>query len=665
MNTRSQNWLSVGVIAVITLVSYGVLIPGLGFYRDDWYLLWAGQSGGSEAVIALFQSDRPLIGYLFAFFYGLLGATPLGWHLLALLFRLIASFAFLWLARQMFPGRRREALLATILFSVYPGFVSQPNAGVFVIHLSATAASVLSFALTAAATRTHRPAVGVAFTILSLALAALYLGSLEYMIGLEAARPGLIAYMIWNQQPETAKPRLGSVFRLALPYLALTCLFAYWRLFLFQSTRHATNLTFLFADYATSPLRSLAGVLVETLKDGLETTFFAWIVPLYRFTSAALYADLVPAILWAIAAAVVAGVSLRSLSRGAAATRDPDSRQTAIATALGAWMVLAALLPINAAGRNVLFEVQWDRYALPAALGASLVIAGLISLCARGRAHDLIIVGLVAASVVVHYFSAAWYRDFWTSTRDLWWQMIWRAPAVEQGTMLFIPGSEFAEGYEVYGPANLIYYPDAPTLQLGAEVLNAQTAAYLQSAESLQHLDRGTIVPDNYDRPLIAAFPRSGSCLHVLDGRLVELPGFVEDSLVTSVAALSQVERIGTGAVLSGRPVFLGSEPPHTWCYYYQKVQLARQSQDWGQVAELMDEAQSSDLRPLDPSEWLPAVEAFAATGRLKDARRAAAIVRADLPTRFYLCAELNRVSPFAPPYDPDTVRGLVCRGGD
>jgi len=30
-----------------------------------------------------------------------------------------------------------------------------------------------------------------------------------------------------------------------------------------------------------------------------------------------------------------------------------------------------------------------------------------------------------------------------------------------------------------------------------------------------------------------------------------------------------------------------GKEPPHTWCYYYEKAELARQAGDWEQVAKL------------------------------------------------------------------------------
>ena len=67
-------------------------------------------------------------------------------------------------------------------------------------------------------------------------------------------------------------------------------------------------------------------------------------------------------------------------------------------------------------------------------------------------------------------------------------------------------------------------------------------------------------------------------------------------------------------------PVF-GSEPAHTWCYYFEKADLARQSGDWEKVAEIGDQVFSIPYYPDDLSEYLPFVEAYARSGRWEDAR--------------------------------------------
>ena len=89
---------------LVTILTYGVLITRLGFYRDDWYLLSTGQSQGSAGIVGLFQIDRPLLGYLYAFAFRALGATPLAWQLAALLMRLTGNLTFFWLLRRLWPG---------------------------------------------------------------------------------------------------------------------------------------------------------------------------------------------------------------------------------------------------------------------------------------------------------------------------------------------------------------------------------------------------------------------------------------------------------------------------------------------------------------------------------------------------------------------------------
>ena len=63
---------SILLICLVTIITYGILVPQLGFYRGDWYLLSTAQSQGIPGIEALFQIDRPLLGYLYAGAYRLL-----------------------------------------------------------------------------------------------------------------------------------------------------------------------------------------------------------------------------------------------------------------------------------------------------------------------------------------------------------------------------------------------------------------------------------------------------------------------------------------------------------------------------------------------------------------------------------------------------------------
>src|SRR5687767_8996398 len=75
------------LILLTTVITYGVSIPKLGYYHDDWFVLWSGQVRGAESLIPLFSTDRPFMGVVYSFVYRLLGDTIVNWHLYALLWR--------------------------------------------------------------------------------------------------------------------------------------------------------------------------------------------------------------------------------------------------------------------------------------------------------------------------------------------------------------------------------------------------------------------------------------------------------------------------------------------------------------------------------------------------------------------------------------------------
>jgi len=330
---------------------------------------------------------------------------------------------------------------------------------------------------------------------------------------------------------------------------------------------------------------------------------------------------------------------------------------------MGVLIVAMAVLPIVLSGRNISFEVQWDRYAYHATIGIILAVAGFIFYALRSSVRWIFPLVLIGMSVIAHYFSADYYRDYWSYNRELWWQLSWRAPMLKEQTMIFVSMPfGFAEDYEVYGPANMVYYP-GEGIKVSAEVLNASTAVLIQQGvEDGGNYNREVYVPKDYSKSLIVAFPTSGSCLHVLDGRQVELPGYAGDGIVTDVASHSQIDQIDVvhAPATVPRQIF-GREPEHGWCYYYQKMSLGRQLGDWQRVAQLADEAQSLDFRPEDFSEWVPALEAYATLGEVKKARQAAAIIKSDRNMRFYLCRELEKGPAFPPPYDHDQVLELLC----
>ena len=50
------------LVFLVTLITYAPLILDLGFYQDDWYLLWSAEARGVQSILSLFKIDRPFMG---------------------------------------------------------------------------------------------------------------------------------------------------------------------------------------------------------------------------------------------------------------------------------------------------------------------------------------------------------------------------------------------------------------------------------------------------------------------------------------------------------------------------------------------------------------------------------------------------------------------------
>ena len=668
---RSWKWepvLSVVLIALVTILAYGVLIPNLGFYRDDWYMIWTAQAQGPQGVMALFKIDRPFIGLLYALDYTLLGKATLHWHLYALLLKLIGGLALFWLLRMIWPERRIEATFVTLLFLLYPGFYQQPNAATFKNLLLAHAAAILSIALTIRAAKARGWLANVLLTVLAVALGLFYLAIYEALIGLEAARLLLLWYIIYQDEQPNLKAGFIRTLKRAIPYLLLAVAFAYWRIFLFQSGRRSTNVGVLLSEYGGSPVYSILDILIEAAKDIVETTFFAWMVPAYQFTEGSRDKDLVASV---ALAAIVVGLILAYVfwvkrQNWIKEDGEQPSRSFLHFIALGALIILVTTIPIVAAGRDVVFALQWDRYTVQSTLGVALFIGGFAFYALRGRTRWAFLFSLIAVSVITQYHGAVYYRDFWTQERNMWWQLSWRAPDIQPGTTVIAiqpRGYRLAEEYEVWGPLNLIYNPGGP-IKVSGQIPYGGIALDLAQGTQEQRYMRSVLVSRDFSKAMLVSMPAARSCAHVINGEQLELPVF-EDPEVVDMAPSSRIDLIVAEATPRTPPAdVFGAEPEHDWCYYYEKIDLARQRQDWQEAVRLADEAQAKDLTPTDGSEWMPVLEAYVNAGEVKAASQIAKRIKADKNMRLVLCQQLEQTAEWPASYDHETIISVLCGGG-
>jgi hypothetical protein len=666
---KNETVLALSLIFITTLITYGSSIPKLGFYHDDWYMLWSGMARGAQSIIPLFGIDRPFMGVVYSLVYRLLGDSFINWHLYALLWRLIGGIAFFWILRLIWPESKYMTTLMAVLFVIYPGFLSQPNANTKQNHLYGFGTALLSMAFMLQALKSNSRKWKLAFGLLSFILTVNYLFIYEYMIGLEGMRLVLLGYALFQQGFKEVRSLLREIFKKWWPYPLAVAGFLYWRLFIFESSRNATDAVKLTGNYLDNLRYMSIRLIVETAKDFLDTTIFAWFVKPYQLFAEALYSNLAWAVL--TASVVIGLVLIYSFLFKRWWGSDNDEQKTSALvkdfTLVGTFIVACAVFPVVLSGREVDLSDAYKSYGLHPIGGVVMFVTGIV-LMFRPNFRKLILIALIGISVSTQMLNANYWQRLWEYQRQTWWQLAWRAPDLKDDTvvMAYLPdGYLMQQDYEIWGPLNLIYRPgpaEAPTLQ--AQVLNSDTAYDVLKKSVGDSFDRDIKIHLDYNNLLLISFPTTASCIHIIDGAL---PVYSEDeSLITQqIGAYSRVDRIVPSGISPIPPYqIFGPEPKHGWCYYYQKASLARQTGNWEEIAKLYDQANALHLDPVDKSEFFPFIEAYVNLGRYKEARSLYIRgIKDRVKLRLPLCKSLGKDLNYPPEYHYDykAISELVC----
>ncbi|MBM3122897.1 MAG: hypothetical protein FJZ97_12045 [Chloroflexi bacterium] len=628
MRNRSSDWkrgaVPVGLIILIGALAFLPFAGRLGFYRDDWYMLWSGITRGADSIIELFSIDRPFMGYTYALTFRLLGSTPLPWQLYAYVLKTLSALAAYGIVRLVWPEQARAATAAALLFLIYPGFMGQPNAATLTNQLLSLTCGLSSIWLSGVALGTPRRGPRAALIIAAVFLGMVNFLLYEYMIGLEAMRFGVLWLVAQDRQGLPLRPRLLRLLKDSAPYLFATLAFLVWRLGFFQSERGGTDQFAVLASLTTGTRAFLVHVGLQSVVDVLETTLFAWAVPFQHYAALETSRRVATALVTGLALAVlaVAGMEWQRRLRPAD-DGGKDRTQFARLGLFAGVSMYAALFPVLVAGRDVNFDGGYDRYTLHASPAAAMLLAALAFGFLRGRGRPAFLGVLIFLGVSSTVLNAYHWERFWENQKQVWWQLWWRAPGLRDGTNLLVhlPEEAYFEDYEVWGPANLVYRRGVASIHIGAEVLNATSIAKMRAGRVEVRGMRKLAYTRDYNRSLLLSMRSEQSCLKVVDRQDLILPLAFPPNLgpVLRFSYLDQIEL--TAETAPPRSDIFGPEPPHTWCYYYQKAELAKQRGDWGSVKALADEVLALDLKPLDPVEWLPFVE-----GLLWSGERSAAI---------------------------------------
>ena len=606
-------------LLIVGVVAHGLLIPRLGFYWNDWEGIYFLELESPNLGFQYYD-ERPLSSLVYLALFPITRSNPAAWQLASLLLRWLGLLAIYYTLRSLWPERETQHRWIVALLFVFPGYFLQPVSVAFSPHYVAFAVFGLSLLLTVIATKR-----GGSYSLLllpAIILSAIQIFSMEYFVGLELIRPLLIW---WGLQSQGETDRRTLVKRTALywsPFALVLGIFLWWRLLIFPlSLDDDPNTPVLLLTILREPINGFTTLTAAVFRDVRHLLVDVWLEALsnpeiwnLRATSAvfslaagAFVATTYTLYLW------IAG------RKGSGVKKDP-LRQLAL---LGAAALLFGGLPIWLMGRRLTVGMWSDRFALPTMLGAVILAVCAVEWLLRRRSRtQWILATLLGFSIAAQIYSTNKFRLDWEVQQKLYWELAWRIPRLKEGTALYGRGT-FTHRSSYYDGTYVV------NLLFDSEVDKDARYAYFDY-DHFPHLNLRSISPmvqenragqfiGSTSRVVAFYHERPRACARVLDEvymyDTIYVPGISDLGLVSNLNQILDSESPPT----PHRAIF-GAEPPHGWCYYFEKADLARQLKDWESVLDLWAEASSLGLEPAMSAEYLPFIEAHARTGRWSDA---------------------------------------------
>jgi hypothetical protein len=251
------------------------------------------------------------------------------------------------------------------------------------------------------------------------------------------------------------------------------------------------------------------------------------------------------------------------------------------------------------------------------------------------------------------------FRQDWVNQQQFFWQLTWRIPHLETGTVIFANENNvtaYSTDNSLSAPINWIYDPSN----------RSQTIQYLLVYPTVRK-DTFSSINTDKNSPvakdlLIGKFSGSisqsisvyfdgFSCLRVLDPVLDALNPAPEDALrdtmkYSNPALIRPLAEGETGTSPLQR--ILGQPPATSWCKLYETADLLRQSGKWYNILQLWDKDRELYNPAANPAEAAPFIEAYARTGQWDEAAK---LTTRTLKSRAVLCAlwqQLDQTTPAA-----------------
>jgi hypothetical protein len=259
-----------------------------------------------------------------------------------------------------------------------------------------------------------------------------------------------------------------------------------------------------------------------------------------------------------------------------------------------------------------------SRFGIPSMLGAAFLLTLIIDYFVSDRKKRVVILSLcIALAVNFHLNNTKEFQYSWEKQVRFSEQLLWRAPQIESGTSILTDEEvlgvmgEYAVSFSInttYQPGNI---QSPPYWYFPFYYTNPNVNDLLQGAP-LEYKKLSMDFSGNSNKMLLLSFnPEMQRCLWVLGPEDTNLRLISDD--LRQLSAGSDISLIKQSAAIEPTlPESIYGKPNNnTWCYYFEKADLAKQYQQWDEVARLWKESQSKGERADSGFEYIPFIEGF------------------------------------------------------
>jgi hypothetical protein len=619
------------LLLLVCILSYGILIPTLGLYWDGWPYMWQYHVFGPNGFPQFVSSDRPHSAWIFMLITWLFGTRLIWYHLAVFLFHWLAACFIWWTLNLLWSKKWLSNAIAALFFVIYPGFLQQPISLPYTHHISHMA--LFFFSVWGMLFSLQNPRKFWWLTSICVLTSTVVNFSLEYFTPLEILRP--IFIFIYLKRTDSRKTfSFWKVIKYWLPYLGGLLFFLSWRILVFKFPTYSPKLMDQFTSLSGTNSSVSLTILVQSF---ITVSVAAWskvfhVPSISEFGTAATYLD-VCLVGFSVLVIFFVLYLLEKKVRGEKKHQLVDqSNYVKQMILIGLLSIILPALMYWVLKLPILVDFAWDRLNLSFVFGVSILMTGLLELLQKVPWLKILIASsLISLAIGFHFQNGMSFKRDWESFQDFFWQLTWRAPDMEKGTVILTTNFplRYYSDNSLTAPLNWTYDPENITAQLNylfyfTDVrLKSQRLSSLDKNQPIEQPFRSFYFEGNTNNSLVIKYSPPG-CLQVLDTEFANsgiLPNLTQ--LEADGIQLSNLAQIEPDPQNPKRPPqeFFSKEPEHGWCYFFEKADLARQMKDWQTIVEFGMEAKKLSLQPRNPSEWLPFIEAYFRLGKVEDAK--------------------------------------------